>query len=948
MTPFLKQVAEHYHSGGSLSNCCFVFPNRRAMAFFRNYVRDCVKASGVPAVMPELCTMNDFFYRITGASPSGQVALLLELYDCYKSLNPSHESLDEFIFWGGILLSDFNDIDKYLVRPDVIFTNIAEFRGMQDGYDYLEEGQLAAIRQFVSHFRTGGRYKDEFRKIWDILLPLYSSFNGRLRSKGLSYEGQVYRELAGRLNSEPAADVLAKSFPDSEKFVFVGLNALNECEKLLLRKLRNAGLAEFCWDYSSSMIRDPHNRSSFFMSSNVAEFPQAFRMDPDGLPVPHVNVLSVPSATGQAKQLPSILEKLGAHGIETAIVMPDETQLIPVINSIPARIADINVTMGYPMNASGFWAFMNSLSALQMHLREKDGKWYFYRETVWSVFADSIFRASMDEDDRKLASDIRKDAGYYIEESRLSATPLFKAVFRAVAKNNAAADPETVAALQDYQLEIIKVLAPRLRESGDMAVELDFAKEYCQLILGLKSFRLELLPSSWFRLLGSLASAVSVPFRGEPLKGLQIMGPLETRALDFDNIVVLNCNEGIFPRRNVASSFIPPELRRGFGLPTYEFQDAVWAYYFYRMIQRASNVWLLYDSRTEGLNSGEESRYIKQIEMLYGMKPVRHVAKSTITLVDSGDTIEKTAGDLDQLHSINLSASTLKDYLNCQVKFYYHCVKGLAKPDETEDALDAGQIGSVFHQAMQELYSVPDGLLTRSYLKTLLDGGAVKDKVRGLIMDKLHNFEIAGKNIIYSDMICRYVVQVIRRDMELMDSLGKDSMRILGLEHRRKMKIGDFSFVGYIDRLDSITPGELRVVDYKTGKVTDDDFIINEDNAASVVEKLFGPDNRKRPNIALQLYLYDRLLSEGRATDGSGVPAEVVGGKKIVNSIYQTQRLFVNPVENVELNPVFNALMAGRLDSVLAELSDLNVPFRRTDDRENTCKYCDFKTICGR
>lgn len=947
MTPFLKQVAEHYHASGCLDGSCFVLPNRRAVVFFRQYVRDCVKSAGVPAMMPELCTMNDFFYRITGASPSGQVPLLLELYDCYKDLNPSHETLDEFIFWGGILLSDFNDVDKYLVRPEALFANVAEFREMQDGYEYLDERQLAAIRQFVSHFRTGGRYKEEFRKIWDILLPLYRTFNERLKSKGLSYEGQVYRELAEKLGSESASDVLAGSFPDSRKFVFVGLNALNECEKLLMRKLRNAGLAEFCWDYSSSMIRDPHNRSSFFMDSNVTEFPQAFRPDPEGLPVPEVNVLSVPSSTGQAKQLPAILERLGAHGTETAVVLPDETQLIPVINSIPAGISDINVTMGYPMTAGGLWALMNSVSALQMHLREKDGKWYFYRETVWSVFADSVFRASMDDEDKKAAAAIRNAAGYYIEEDRLASTPLFRTVFRAVAKDQTAG-ADTVAALQEYQLEIIRILSPRLKEAGDMAIELDFAKEYCQLISGLQVFRLELQPSSWFRLLGSLASSISVPFRGEPLKGLQIMGPLETRALDFDNLVVLGCNEGTFPRRNVSSSFIPAELRRGFGLPTYEFQDAVWAYYFYRMIQRAGNVWLLYDSRAEGLGSGEESRYIKQLEMLYGMNPVRHVAKAAICTEDSQTAIGKTGEDLERLHKVNLSASTLKDYLNCPAKFYYHCVKGLAAAEEAEDALDAGQIGSVFHQAMQELYSVPDGLLTKSYLKSLLSANAVKDKVHGLILEKLHTFEVAGKNIIYAGMICRYVVQVIRRDIELMDSMGKDSLRILGLEHRRKMVIGGFSFVGYIDRLDSLTPGELRVVDYKTGKVTDDDFIINEDNASAVVEKLFGDDNRKRPNIALQLYLYDRLLSEGRPTDGAGVPAEVASGKKIVNSIYQTQRLFVNPVENVELNPVFNSLMSERIDSLLSEISDPSVPFRRTEDREGTCKYCDFKTICGR
>ena len=462
MKAFLRQVAEHYCSGGMQDGYCFVLPNRRAVVFFRKYLKECVAGMRRPMLMPELYTMNDFFYRLTGAAPAGQVALLLELYECYRELNPSHETLDEFIFWGGVLLSDFNDVDKYLVRPESLFANVAEFRGMQDGYEYLDERQLEAINRFVSHFRTGGRYKDEFRKIWDILLPLYRSFGERLRSKGLSYEGQVYRELAERLRNSPAADVVAEGFPDVGKFVFVGLNALNECEKLLMRRLRNAGMAEFCWDYGSEMIRDPHNRSSFFMSANLEEFPQAFELDADGLCEPQVNVLSIPSATGQAKQLPAIFRELGAHGIETAVVLPDEKLLLPVLNSIPREIADINVTMGCPMNSGGLWSLMNNVSALQMHLREKDGKWYFYRESVRAIFADSVFRAVSADEDREAAAAIRKDAGYYIDEEQLQSTELFRLVFRAVAKKPAEADAEAVSMLQDYQMEMVKFLAGRL------------------------------------------------------------------------------------------------------------------------------------------------------------------------------------------------------------------------------------------------------------------------------------------------------------------------------------------------------------------------------------------------------------------------------------------------------------------------------------------------------
>ena len=939
MKPFLEQVARHYFSEGGVERLCFIFPNRRADAFFRKYLGECVAESRTPLISPRIYTMKDFFCAASGRKEADQIFQLLELYDCYCVLNPAHESLDDFIFWGGVLLSDFNDIDKYLVRADLLFANVADIREMQDRYEYLDEKQTEAIRRFVSHFRTGGRYKDEFRKIWDILLPLYRSFNGRMDEAGVSYEGRIYRTLAERLSGEAVSDVLSEGFPDVGKFVFVGLNALNECEKRLMRRMRDAGLAEFCWDYSSPMIRDPHNKSSFFMSDNVLEFPQAFGLDPDGLPpVPEINVLSVPSSVGQAKQLPAILERLDSGGIETAIVLPDESLLLPALNSIPSGISDINVTMGYPMRGSGLWALMNDIAALQMHLRERDGQWYFYHKQVWAIFSNSVFKSVLSEAGRETVSKVRKAAGYYIPQEELCGDRALELIFRPVVTRTSQPDAELVSRIAEYQLSILGGVAPMLKDVPDMAMELDFANEYYLSIGRLTRRPLPILPQTWFRLLERTVGNAAVPFRGEPLKGLQIMGPLETRALDFDNIIILSCNEGVFPRRSVSSSFIPPELRRGFGLPTYEYQDAVWAYYFYRMIQRAKRVWILSDSRTEGTRSGEESRYVKQLEMHFGVPLRRFSARAAIEKNIEPDFIEKTPADVETLRrDRRLSASALQNYLSCPAKFYYHSVKGLAEREEVSETLDSGMVGNVFHAAMQGLYSLPSRSVSRSFLKSLLDGREIEDRVHALIMEQLNTFEVSGRNLIYEDMICRYVRKTVESDIALMDSRGRDSIRILGLELRRSAEIGGFSFVGYIDRLDSLDPDELRIVDYKTGRVTDDDFIITEDNAEEVVEALFGPDDAKRPKIALQLYLYDRFIAADPLS----------AGKTLVNSIYQTSRLFVKSVENVRLNGRFNSLMEERLSALLEEIADCSMPFRRTADPK-PCAYCDFKSICGR
>ena len=294
MVPFLKQVVDHYYNGGNIDRRCFVFPNRRSMVFFNKYLSEAVRDSCVlsrPILAPEMLTINDLFHKVGGVRPVDRVRLMIELYESYRKCNPKAEPLDEFIFWGDVILADFNDIDKYLVDPGQLFANISDLKQIQDTYSYLTETQRKAIEAFVRHFSDlSGRLtvnldaehpdvKGRFLMIWNILYDLYRTFNETLAEKGYSYEGMVYRKLAERLKTESIEDVSGNLWSNDTVFVFVGLNALNECEKTLLRKLRDAGRAEFCWDYSGELISDKKNRSSVFMSENVVEFPQVARWD---------------------------------------------------------------------------------------------------------------------------------------------------------------------------------------------------------------------------------------------------------------------------------------------------------------------------------------------------------------------------------------------------------------------------------------------------------------------------------------------------------------------------------------------------------------------------------------------------------------------------------------------------------------------------------------------
>ena len=925
MTPFLKQVANHYHPAPEISRMCFIFPNKRAISFFRKYLaEECARTQKV-MIAPECLTINDFFSRLGGLRTADRLSSLLTLYECYKELNPSAEPLDEFVFWGGVILSDFAEVDKYRVSPDQLFRNIADYRHLQGDFDFLEPAQREAMEHFLGQFEKDGEYKERFRRIWDILLPLYDSFRERMASRGMATEGGVYRQIADCLDSLAVADLLSGHFPDTEKYVFVGLNALNECEKRVLRKMRDAHLAEFCWDFSSDEIKDPANRSSFFLSQNVAEFPQAFTTDPDGLPRPVVNVVACPSSVGQAKILPSVLPEKA--DIRTAIVLPDEGLLVPVLNSIPEQIRDVNVTMGYPMKGSEFEALLNNIEALQLNLREKDGKTLFYHKYVWGIFSNSLVRSSDSEAGAEIIRRIRSEARYFIDSASFAGDSLLECIFRP-AKD-----------IPAYLKELILKLAHLLKQQEGKEMELDFAMYSYKAVTRLQDLGPDVQPRTWWKLIGQMTGRAAVPFKGEPLKGMQIMGPLETRALDFDNVIILSCNEGLFPRRAVAPSFIPAELRKGFGLPTYEYQDSVWAYYFYRLIQRAGNIWLLYDTRTELSRSGEESRYIRQLQMLYDFDIRQYSLKAPIRESVPETAIQKTEEDIAAMYDpcFRLSVSAVQNYLNCPAQFYYSRVKGLKAADEVNESLDAGMLGSVLHETMEELYTGME-TVSRKYLESLLkDEGRVRGIISRRIKKKLRTDEVQGRNLIFEEIITRYAMQILRTDLGLLKDAGKDGFQVLGLELEKTLKIGNFTFLGYIDRLDSFDAGTVRIVDYKTGKVTEQDIDVTDANAAEVVDKLFGPENKDRPKIALQLYLYGEYLKGDK----------LVAGKEMQNCIYQTTDIFRQKPKSIPRSPEFCRLAGERLEAVLKEMEDRSVPWKRTEDSK-TCEWCDFKTICGR
>ena len=964
MKPFLKQVADHYYNKGKVSDRCFVFPNRRSMVFFRKHLSDAVAADGsaVPFIAPQMLTINDFFAQASGLRTADRITLLLELYDCYAALNPKAEPLDEFIFWGDVILGDFDDIDKYLVDPKQIFTNVADFKQIQDTFSYLTQTQKEAMETFIGHFRDASgkltvnvdsddpAVKERFLQIWNIMFPLYEMFNRSLSDKGMAYEGMVYRSLASKVEDEPE-DISGR------QCVFVGLNALNECERKVLKAMKNHGAAEFCWDWSGHMTTDPKNRASFFMADNMDRFGQDISLEDPAGAVSEFNVLSVPSSYGQVKHLDDILRRVGdPSGTGTAVVLPDETLLLPLLNSVPEQVTDINVTMGYPLSASAVFVLMSDIAKMQMHMRLKDGRWHFYHKHVWDILSCGLL------DCRGQADAVKKEGKFYIPQEDLNGHPLLDLIFRPVLTDLASNDSRQIDAFAAYLQEILAAMASAMPQDDESAIEIEAAKAYYTSVNSLRSKALNILPSTFVKLLETLISGASVPFKGEPLKGMQVMGPLETRALDFRNVVVLSCNEGMFPRRSVSSSFVPPELRKAFGMPTYEYQDSVWAYYFYRMVSRAEKVWLVFDSRTEGLKRGEESRYIKQLMYHYGIPLKRYVADADLTAFEMEDEgVEKTDEVMDALDKMTYSVSALQNYVICPVKFYYQSVLKIRKDEEVAESLDSAMIGNVYHNVMRALYYGEEAMMsdapfekmdrqpdkgmdevTAAYLEEWLSQDRkqlITAKVESLMKAELNVDEIRGRDLVVRTVIVRYVYETLEKDLKLLQSIGADAFGIIGLEKKVVADVFGCRFFGVMDRIDTVLPGTVRLVDYKSGSDSQVVLDVTDATAEKVVSRIFDEpySYKKAYKAALQFHIYGKMLKEaGLAEDG-----------RLSNSLYSTSEIFRSSPAMYPENARFCRMMDQRLEGLLSELKNREVPFVRTEEHE-ACRYCDFKMICGR
>lgn len=959
MKPFLYQVASLFYEKweAEVSRLAFVFPNRRTGLFFQKYLSE---VADTPLFSPTILTINDLFIQLSGKQSADRISMLFILYDIYIRQSGSTETFDEFLYWGEMLLNDFDDIDKYMANARMLFSNVTDLREIENDFDFLSDEQIAAIRSFWSSFYPRGDTpnQQQFLAVWQVLYDLYEEFRATLAAEGKGYEGMIFREVVESMERGESPDL------PYEQIVFVGLNALSVSEERFLAQLQKREIADFYWDYVSDKVTDPDNKASYFVSRNLKSFPSSMKLPPEEKVKTEIEVIGIPSGIGQAKHVYTLLsdwckeaEMSSEEALRTAVILPDEHLLIPVLNAIPEQIRRINVTMGYPLAGTPVASLIEYILALQKNVRYIDRNPLFYFRDVLPVLNHRYILSTSPEIISSLVKEITENNKIYISHTELGKTPLLEILFTPVTG---------VEAFSDYLIKVLeelnKVMSALSDEEEEDApqrtndLEQEFIFHYFTTVNRMKEVmkdaRIEMKIDTFFRLLKRVTDTITIPFHGEPLSGLQIMGVLETRALDFDRLIILSMNEGIFPQRKAANSFIPYNLRRGFGLPTYEHQDSVWAYHFYRLIERASHVSLLYDTRSNGLQTGEVSRFVHQLHYHYEV-PMRD--KLVVYNVSSSKTpplaVPKREDIMRRLDAYRkggskaISASAINTYLDCPLKFYFSVVEGIREEEEVSETIESDVFGSILHKVMEELYKPFQGkMVTVDLLKAIRkDTALLTGAIARAFASEFFKTEVVrsltGQNYLIGEMIRKYVEKILERDGKLTPFVYIESERkINGL-----ISLSDHSEIrlkGFIDRVDEVRDA-IRIIDYKSGSGT---------TTFSSIESLFNKEEKDRAKAVMQVFMYCWMYAH--FTENKG--------KTIQPGIYYVRSLFSDPFDP----SVYHRIERGKSEKVedfsgyaqafeeglrgcLDEIFNPEIPFTQTPTGK-ACSYCPFKGICGK
>lgn len=858
MQSFLEEtLLKIIEKEGSLENLIFVLPSKRAGTFLKNAIS---KHTNSTIFAPEIQSIEDFVETISGLAYASNTQQLFELYKAYTTtVKGEKDGFYAFSKWGTTLLQDFNEIDRYLVETKKIFSHL---NAVQEINHWTVEKEKSTI---ITNYMA----------FWDSLEALYTAFNASLKQEGLGHQGLVYREACVNLD---AYIQNTKQY----KHLFIGFNALNTAEELIIETILEKTEAEIFWDLDEYFFNDPVHDAGFF----IRQFGKEWRYFKDKplqvnsgtyLTPKNITITGVPKNVSQAKYVGSILGNLYQEKksmlTNTAVVLGDETLLNPLINAIPEEINGINITMGFPLHKSPLESLFTQL--FELYIRKDDKGWYYqhvttvlnhpYIQLLFSTDDDTINAADA------ICNQIKSRNWIYVDVHKLQLVNSTTSTYLDLLFFNTTA---TVAVFLQKCLALILGIKERINTEGN-GLELEYLYRFHQLFnqlndLAAKYPFLDDL-QSLFGLYKELLSSETLDFKGEPLKGLQIMGMLESRNLDFETVLLTSVNEGILPSGKSNNSFIPFDIKKMYGLPTYKEKDAVYTYHFYRLLQRAKNIHLVYNTEPDVLEGGEVSRLIRQ---LLADDNVSNYITETIAFPEIKSpekkevSIQKDANLMELIKDIaayGFSPTSLSNYIRNPLDFYKKNILKINELEEVEETVAANTFGTIVHETLDELY--------QPFINTFLEPDKLKELLPKINSTVRKHFGIhyknvsleEGKNLIAFNVVLKYVENFIKIEIE---SAKKHKIKIIGLEMSLKTAIDvpginfPVHIKGKLDRIDEID-GVLRVIDYKTGKVEQRN--LNLSNWEDIVEEY---DKSKAFQLLCYAYMYNNAVPVDKVEAG--------------------------------------------------------------------------------
>lgn len=986
MNTFLEEVADELlrEYNNSLDSLTIVFPNRRAGLFFNDVLSKKIKAN---SWAPQVITFEDLVCQLSDLIIADQLTLVYRLYEVFKNYSGTEEQFDRFYFWGEMLLKDFSEVDMALVDAEDIFTNLSDLKTLEAGYDYLSDDQKNAISKFWKSFELTGlgekseNAQQKFLNLWTKLLPVYQAFTKALLQDGISYEGLVYRTLAENVHK-----IEGKT---NGKVVLIGFNALKKAEEKIVVRLAKHHGARVFWDVDQHYIEHPVQETGLFFRQYL-NHPVLQESFPKPLPdhfhnntERHLAIKGVTLEVGQAKQVGVVLQELvkqkNFNPEKVAIIIPDEHLLFPVLHSLPPEIERVNVTMGYPLRNTSLYSFIEHLLNLQLEKKTEKDTTLYHHISLLSLLRHPYLRGYDAAKAKANIQHIEDKNTVYVRVEALQCDENFYQVLLKPVTN--------VPGLFDYLRDIsglIHRMVDSGRENTEEGTSIPMLEHELLYHFFLQVNRLKSLTSeghfdfqlaSFIRLLRQMFRSLRIPFTGEPLRGLQVMGLLESRSLDFDYVFVLSSNEGVLPPSDNQTSFIPQNLRKGFGLFTTEQQDAFYAYAFFRLLHRARQVYLYYNTEDTQDLSGEMSRFLYQL--LYESKPEddgkrtypdeggdlsvsQSFAKVQVAasppqpiIIEKSEEVYKllqyyclSNDPGGKLH--RLTPSALNTYLDCRLKFYFQYVVRLRESDSVDEEVDAAVFGNILHKVMETLYT--DFVSREGKAEvTAQDCRQLKEKWldKAIIGGFQEHYQLQqetdglfeGRNAIAREVVRKMALQILKYDQEYapfhivsLEARGSQGYQ-MNLPIAANGQSVEVALKGIIDRIDD-KDGYIRVLDYKTGR---------DERKAKDISSLFERDDPNRNKAVMQAMFYTWLYRKNQLDTNVVVAPGLINATELFNDT-QDVRLQLEGGSVDDFAP-YQDDFEHNLTLLLQEIFDPQTPFDQTTDTKK-CQFCPYARIC--